>query len=942
MSTAAPTTAAAAAISATPIYVFPDSGHHYTFVPLPKETLAQYPQFRALCSQERQAWRNLHHSWVRGRPGTREGVPGFWVAVESNLGSVKRGSIYDPKRQLPAESVKPEELENPSPYASTQVSRLPEAALIPIKFPAPPPAPAGTLVEVAQLQVIWKEPNGEPIDVDVIIDFGNTRTVVLGLENITSEKGQLSSVCKPIRFIKRGYDYEPFDEKGSDDTCAIVDSWFILHEPVFASLEPPAADFRPVREVSVEDEQIPGRFGMGGRVERKYFVTARAPQMFIELSPVVMGDSARAILGQLNIEAGGNYSMSSPKRYAWDNEQVGGEGMERWTMVLNHWNPNARALNRQPKMEGSMLRFLPTDGRDWPIDAPPNEDSDQTRRPSPSPAEAVFPRSEAVTWSALAILELAYRQVTSEEWRKASSPFIPRRLRKVLVTFPSGWSTEERDAYRRKWEKALNIFTLTHLDDRRAVSEGGQRPELMMDLDEAVASQLPFVYSEIRRLHNEGESWIELFGRGTGTQAKVRLMTVDIGGGTTDISIVEYQDPFPGRGVNLKARLLFRDSSSTAGDVLAKALIERVLLPIIGQPFHGDGKLESAFTSIFSRAHQRTSDKPRWSRIVKLVFLPIIRQWLRDLSNNSQGNPEQAYRGWTPGEILGAEGRLVDEAALAELNKICEDAGLPPGTLSDTAPLEYNMQDVVACVERVFGPVLNSLAKYVTAFEVDLVTLSGKPSELPQVKKLLEERLPILPQRVIQARNFPAGDWYPMSHDNTIHDAKSVTAVGAALYQAIRNGKIPDWRLESIGQASPRNYWGAMPMSGRNPNRFSQLILPSDHDVADVEVMIPTAIGRKLLPSAAKPEQVYRLRWSKKALAEGRQASEIIGVTFERHAAERPGETERLKLGGVNGTVNGKPVTLEDVDLQLCTLEGDDFWVDSGRFEVFWPGESNA
>jgi hypothetical protein len=76
---------------------------------------------------------------------------------------------------------------------------------------------------------------------------------------------------------------------------------------------------------------------------------------------------------------------------------------------------------------------------------------------------------------------------------------------------------------------------------------------------------------------------------------------------------------------------------------------------------------------------------------------------------------------------------------------------------------------------------VQSLAKYVTAFGVDLITLSGKPSELPQVKGLLEDYLPVLPQRVLQAKNYPAGDWYPMSSNTTINDAKTVTAVGAAL-----------------------------------------------------------------------------------------------------------------------------------------------------------------
>ena len=39
----------------------------------------------------------------------------------------------------------------------------------------------------------------------------------------------------------------------------------------------------------------------------------------------------------------------------------------------------------------------------------------------------------------------------------------------VTVTFPPGWTAQELEAYRRKWQKALDIFTLTHFSDRRLV-----------------------------------------------------------------------------------------------------------------------------------------------------------------------------------------------------------------------------------------------------------------------------------------------------------------------------------------------------------------------------------------------------------------------------------------------------------------------------------------
>ena len=400
----------------------------------------------------------------------------------------------------------------------------------------------------------------------------------------------------------------------------------MLNEPVFANLEPPASGFKPVIEYELAEEKSNGGFLSRNKVEKRHFVTARVPQMFVELSSVIMGDSAREILGNLNLEDGGNYSMSSPKRFTWDNDLIGKDALQWWTMVLNRWNPNSNNRIQLPKLAGSMLRFFPTSGRDWSIDAPPHEAADQSLRPSSNPQTPTYPRSDAMTWAALAILELAHRQITSEEWRRGNHPFVPRRLRNVLVTFPSGWSTEEAAAYRSKWEKALNVFTLSHLEDKRLVTEGGDRPTLLMDLDEAVASQLPFVYSEIRRLGDEGENWIELFGRGKGTDARVRIMTVDIGGGTTDISIVEYGDMLEGGGVNLEAKLLFRDSGSVAGDALAKEIIECVLLPSIGSKFQGDSERMEAFENIFSSAQQSASAKAKWSRIVKLVLLPIIRQ----------------------------------------------------------------------------------------------------------------------------------------------------------------------------------------------------------------------------------------------------------------------------------------------------------------------------
>lgn len=925
------------------IHVFPNSGHHYTFIPFPDELVRSVPKLQRLCKGQRMPWGELGERgerWIRGRYGVdKNGVPGIWVAVESNLGMIQRGSLHGAKRQVP-DSDLPEDKEDwkRSPYAFEDVTKLPDdTEARPFVIEIPHPDNPDQKIEVANFKVIWKVPAGEPIDVDLVVDFGNTRTVVLALENRQTLGGGLPTICRPVRFIKRGYDYEENQNRSQDDTSSIVDSWFVLHEPPFADLDPPSLRFQPTREYNVEESVSSGM--LGKKKESSAFVTERVPQLFVELSSAVLGDEARDILGTIDLERGGSYTLSSPKRYTWDDQNVGKNGMGYWTMVLNRWNAKAKSEAELPNLCGSMLRFFHGDGRDWDIENPPNESADGVSRPSSQPQNPAFPRKDAMAWVALAILELAYRQITSEEWRKGNLPFIPRRLRSIFVTFPSGWISQEAETYRKMWEKALNIFTLTHLEDSRPISEGGDRPSLSIELDEAVASQLPLVYSEIVRLGNEGENWIELYGRGKDTNARVRLMTIDIGGGTTDISIVEYWDELPGAGVALKYNPIFKDSNSYAGDRLVKAVIESVLLPSFAAAKGIDADSDEGvdFEQVFLSALSKESDKAKWSRIVKLIFLPIVRQWLKDLTHGNYGNPDTGTP-WAPVDIEGAEGKLVDLAAWDDLNNFFAEAGFGADFLDLNTPIKYDPDDIVQAVRETFASGLEPLAKYVTAFEVDLISLSGKPSELPQVKELVDEIMPILPQRVISLRDYPAGDWYPMSTNNRVNDAKSVTAVGAALYLAIKNGLIEGWHISEAGNTEepPRNNWGLMPSDPDacgfgTEHPFLDVSLDESNDV---HILVNSCIGRQRFSSKlSRPEQQYKLVW---ADPDSKRGSMPLKVKFRRQLDPSDRTEVGLEIVDCQALNSDEEITLAELKLQLCTLEGGEFWIDSGRFEVQW------
>ena len=153
--------------------------------------------------------------------------------------------------------------------------------------------------------------------------------------------------------------------------------------------------------------------------------------------------------------------------------------------------------------------------------------------------------------------------------------------------------------FRSKWEKARDIFAMSRMEDPKLAYEQCNLPKVALELDEAVAPQLAIVFSEMHHMRDYGENWIELYGRQRGDKETVRVMTIDIGGGTTDTSVVEYSDELPGVGVDLVANLMFKDSTTIAGDRLVKDIVERVMLPQLGAKFKGDKQQKDLFERFF-------------------------------------------------------------------------------------------------------------------------------------------------------------------------------------------------------------------------------------------------------------------------------------------------------------------------------------------------------
>ena len=884
--------------------------------------------------------------WARYRFGVGQGqdadgywseLVGIWVAVDSNVGTSARG--HESRTSLsPTEEEKARFLPRPD-------GNEPARSLTAQPYFAPSVnALGGRKNHVARIKLgdtqlkfnisLAQMESAKPIDVDLIVDLGNSRTMVLALEQ--SQECALENfgvICKPVPLPQLGAQFDGHDGFEYDQAMNVYDSFVLLHEPRFAGT------VTEVAEPEIRETRKKAFLTGKEKIERElHRVVYRIPQLFVEMSPVIVGQSALRGLYDLPEDAPGKLFLSSPKRYAWDTDRLSDARSEPdWFMKLNPWTGGGG--HRTVPLCGEVLRFMPQSGRDWPLDAPPPSTPVIQERPPSNPDHPSYPRADALAWMALALLENARRVVTSSEWRAGNRPSSPRRLRRIVVTYPTGWTREEVSLYRSKWEKAAFTFGHTNFENVRLIRDGGDVPRVTMPIDEAVASQLPILLAEIHRLDNVGENWFELVGR-AGT---ARIMTIDIGGGTTDISVVSYRDDHPGVGADIKYELMFKESSTNAGDMLRRQIIERILLPKhLGER---EGIDKRRFASLFSNKSSSLGETIRRAKFVRGVLLPIVNRWLANLSKSSD-------EPFTVADVIDAEARQVLDA----MNRAARDE-IGVDIVPDDQPFFTPVEDIKKCISMCFGKLLVAAGRLFAHYECDLLVVSGKPSELPQLEQLISESLPVWPERIIFAKGFDAGRLWPLSGDGVVSDAKEVAVVGAALYQALSTGLIKGVRLESTGMpdAGMRQQWGALPSEGQT--RFRTIYLDRNADEAAVKLMVGQAIGRKLIDDRElEPEPAYIFRWRDPEVRR-RNESADLQVTIRRTRQPTPvggGEptgSEGLEIVSVDGfrvtpSAEGKnervKVTLQDVELKPCSFRNDgEYWLDTGALEAIWPGSED-
>ena len=394
------------------------------------------------------------------------------------------------------------------------------------------------------------------------------------------------------------------------------------------------------------------------------------------------------------------------------------------------------------------------------------------------------------------ILTQAYSQIGSYSYRSfVGKEGAPRTLKHLVLTYPSGMSDTERSVYDALVQNAVVLTTYLL----------GIPPELRPNFDpatgtftsflfadEALAAQMVYLYQEINeRFQGKMEDLVALYGRaGEDGVGKLRVASIDIGGGTTDVMIGEYEDRLQGSGTALAVKKLFQDGVSVAGDDVCRAIVERVIFPQILQQLPA-GKDRQRFAHLFDEGDAGLGQSFRTvrSRLVPHLWMPLARCYWSILEGKSTAGDVPVY---VLDDLPKAFGLATPSSVFLEEADAQIRAQVPSFPGFRNVMLRFDREEARQAALSVLREPLRKYADILSQFDVDVVVLAGRTTNLHVVEELLLAELPVLPTRLVKLGKYKVGDWYPSKwrEHGMVKDPKSAVAAGAAIYHLAMQNRL--------------------------------------------------------------------------------------------------------------------------------------------------------
>ena len=735
------------------------------------------------------------------------------------------------------------------------------------------------------------------VDVDLILDIGNSRTTGILVETVRQEQKFQFTDAIPLQ----------------------------------------------IRDITYPDKTYSDPFEMRNAFVKSIFGNEAAfalsgnPKAFVWPSLVRIGPEAQR-MAILSTSENSNSIMSSPKRYLWDTDRR----IFPWTYISKKTEFFAK-----PALYGISELFT-EDGTYLERQRKLFEnDPDRHHRPIPA-INPYYSRSSIMTFAMIEIFLQAITFVNSYNFRKRQGQeYLPRRLKRIVITCPTAMLQTEQLMLRQHASDALEAlkqyFGTSFIDPNLKIipapEDIDQEPERRQEwnFDEATCNQIAFIYGEIKdKFLNNANLYINTVGSKRldahyPELPAVTIASVDIGGGTTDLMIASYQ-------VNPKANISiltpdpkFWEGFNIAGDDIVKRVIERIILPKFKQEAEKKGakNVINTMNFLFGPYLGKTTafDKLMKKQFANQIAIPLAFEILQHATEEQ------------PNEIRSFESFFVNyhypnRQLIDYINKNFTEAGANEFSIEkisfdlDTDKINFVVKDVVE-------KMIKDLSGIIAQYKCDYIILSGRPTNLPIIKDLFIKFLPVTPDKIIKMGNYRIGTWYPFATETgVIKDPKTTVVVGATV--ALMAGtlrRLEDFTIDTtlLRQkfTSTADFVGEFdPMKAQLKNVY----LDDNNDSCKLEFFGHLLLGRRQMPSKewiAAP--MFKVTYSSLEAAKDLKDREPLVFDLERD----PRNKEKIRPLRNIMDKEGKKVPAELLNLKMQTLADDTgYWIDTGIFLI--------
>ncbi|EBK2322033.1 hypothetical protein AAB61_21690, partial [Salmonella enterica subsp. enterica serovar Kentucky] len=534
------------------------------------------------------------------------------------------------------------------------------------------------------------------------------------------------------------------------------------------------------------------------------------------------------------------------------------------------------------------------------------------------------------------------------------------------LTLPSAMPKQEREIFRQRMFEALALvwkamgwhpqdedFTTPKQREKSVVPV----PEIQMEWDEASCGQLVWLYNEaISHYAGRTESFFNALARpdrqpepGVVPGRALRVASIDIGGGTTDMAIVHYQlDDGVGANVKITPHLLFREGFKVAGDDLLLDIIQRCVLPSLQTALQRAGVTDAAalLATLFGDSGRIDTQAILRQQTALQLFMPLGHAVLSAWEQSDINDPFAGLHA-TFGDLL------IRRPTSNVMNYIQQaiDHALPSGSPTFdifNVPLQIQfsqLQEALLAGQFTLTTPLHAVCEAISHYHCDILLVTGRPTCLPGVQALIRHLQPVPVNRIVWMDKYQVHEWYPFSQQGRIGNPKSTAAVGAMLCSLALDLRLPrfNFKAADIGAYSTVRYLGVLDNTVntlRDENIwYHEIDLDKPGATLDARLHFPlrgnVTLGFRQLANSRWPATpLYCLSINSAELAKTIAGDGVLNVRLKLRGSSKDSAPESFILSDA-WLQDGTPVAADALTLKLNTLagrrhSGSHYWIDSG------------